>query len=310
MEHIRSNWGEKKANEVDAKLPHDEAGNPLWNERAKMAIAPYVSQYTDMAAKNTQMHNATMAEHQFRADQERARHDRAIEHKAAQDVALRQQGLELRKSVIEASGLKNVVGITQKDQSALDKNANNYKIIDYQKGNEVASRVESALLDPKKGYESISAPNARVLVEQSKLMMDNYRARTGGKYQDQQVGRMNSLLGRAEKYIDTIGEGDKLLAKDVMLQMARELKKMYADRNADLLKDELRVAEKTNQKGGNAALLSLKGDVNAAVESGKAKKVTVNGKDYIAFGKNKEDIFEVPTMPERFKNMGMFGATE
>jgi hypothetical protein len=310
LEHMRAKYGEQKAQEIDARLPHDAAGNVLWNEQAKMVVAPIVSEYTSTATKNTQLHNAASLEHQMRADEERARHDRAIEWKAAQDVALRREGLAQRSKVYEAAGFGKVVATTQKDQAALDKTANNYKIIDYQKGNEVASRVESALLDPAKGYEAVSAPNARVLVEQSKLMMDNYRARTGGKFQDQQVSRMNSLLGRAEKFIDTIGEGDKLLAKDVMLQMAREMKTMYADRNADLLKDELRVAEKTNLKGGNAALLTLKGDLNAAIDSGKAKKVVVDGKDYIAFGKNKEDIFEVPTMPERLKNMQLFGATE
>jgi hypothetical protein len=293
-----------------AKLPHDDAGNLLWNERAKMAIAPYVSQYTTMADRSRDQHNQNVLEHTIAADAERTRHDKALELKAAQDVALRREGLEIRKKVMEAGGFDKVIKVTNQDQAVLNKTATNYKIIDYQKGNEVASRVESALLDPAKGYESISSPNARVLVEQGKLMMDNYRSRTGGKYQDQQVGRMNSLLGRAEEYIDSIGEGDKLLAKDVMLQLSREMKTMYADRNSDLLKDELRVAEKTNMKGGNAALLSLKGDINAAVDSGKAKKVTLDGKDYIAFGKNKEDIFEVPTMPERFKNMGMFGATE
>lgn len=305
LEHIASAFGEKKAQDVASKLPHDADGNLVWNEKAKAALAPFAAQYTTMHESGIQAHNAASLDHQVRADEERARNDKANNVLKAQEIAVRREGIShadsRHKDTIDAMGGKETYKVTKDDQNAIYKLSNTYKIVDYQKGNEVASGVESKLLDPKQGYEAISAPNARTLVEQGKLMMDNYRARTGGKYTDQQVGRMNSLLGRAEKYIDTIGEGDKLLAKDVMLQLSREMKTMYADRNVDLLKDELSIASKTNRKGGDAGVLTLKGNLDSAVEAGRAKKVTYNGKDYVAFGKKPEDIYEIPSSPERSK---------
>lgn len=305
LEHIASVFGAKKAQDVASKLPHDADGNLVWNEKAKAALAPYVAQYTTMHESGVQAHNAATLDHQVRADAERERNDRAQNALRASEIAVRREGIaaadKRHAATIEAMGGKETYRITKDDQTAISKLSNTYKIVDYQKGNEVASRVEANLLDPKSGYEAVSAPNARTLVEQGKLMMDNYRSRTGGKYQDVQVGRMNSLLGRAEKYIDTIGEGDKLLAKDVMLQLAREMKTMYADRNVDLLKDELSIASKTNRKGGDAGVLTLKGNLDAAVEAGRAKKVVVGGKEYVAFGKGKDDIYQLPISPERSK---------
>ena len=116
------------------------------------------------------------------------------------------------------------------------------------------------------------------MADQFKLEIDNFRSRSGGKFQETELGKMNGMLQRVEKFATTIGEGDKILAKDVMLQTTREMKQLAADRHSDLLKIELhRAAVYKDKMGQDPTTLTLHGDVDMVVKTGKDKKIKVDG---------------------------------
>lgn len=303
LDHVRATYGKERADQIEARLPHDDMGNLLWNEASKNTISPLVSQYTSNADKAKSGHEQMLLEAKLREDNEKVRHDKAIESRQDQEIALRRNAQKdlagYRERLLERTGGKQEYSMTKDSQRRLDSVAKDYKIEDYRKGSEVASRAASQLVDPKAGYESITSAQARTLVQQGNRMMDNYRSRSGGKYEDAQVARMNGMLQKVEKYVETIGEGDKLLAKDQMLQLAREMKTMYLDRNADLVKQELKIAETTGRQKGNPEWLTFQGNIEDLVQANRARKVMVDGKEYLAFGTKKEDIFPLPVAPER-----------
>jgi hypothetical protein len=320
LQYIADTFGDDAARKIDQRLAHDpNTGAVLWNEKSKLASAPYASQFTTMAEKATQTQQKMNWELNAGKAAEAARHNREVEQNQDAEVAVKQQAIsaanwrqtqrikaagERQREYLEMTGAKAKYESTKEDQKRIYKLGDDYKIIEYKKGDQIAARTEAQLLDPVRGYQSVTPEQAYALVKQGKLMIDNYRARTGGAYEDKQVARMNSMLAKVEKYVTTIGEGDKLLAKGEMLNLAREMRTLHADRNAQLLRDEYNVAQTTNKKGGDAGVLSLQGDLDAAIKSGRAKKVTANGKDYVVFGSpgskpTPNDMYEIPVAPDR-----------
>ena len=317
VRHIADVFGPNEAMGLYKKLQVGPQGEVLWNDANKNVLAQYGKQYTSAHEQATQQNQALTYGLNVRKEEEAQRHNRQTELHGDQVVVTSQAAITAsnarnaariaaqkeRQAVwLEQTGMKMEGQRTKEDQARIDQLAKQYNIVNYQRTDEVAARAEAQLLDPTKGYQSINPVQARVLVEQAKLAMENYRSRGGGKYQESEIARMNGVLQRMEKWTTTIGEGDKLLAKNEMLNLAREMRTLYADTNADLLRSELGVVQNTNNKGGNASWLNLQSNMENAIASGRAKKVTVNGKEYLAVGRpgqkvTANDLFELPSVP-------------
>jgi hypothetical protein len=214
--------------------------------------------------------------------------------------------------VMDRAGMGMDYKLLKDTQSQVDKIASDYKIRDYQKGVEVADTAVAKLTDPKRGFADVSPPEARTLADQFKLMIDNYRSRTGGKYQEAELAHMNGLLQRLDKFTESIGRGDMILAKDTMLQTAQQMQKLYTDRASDLAKEELTRAKNLRARGTDSTLLTLHADVDDLERRGVVKKVQSEGKDYVLFPKpgalNKKkrtaedfDAVEMPSRPDESK---------
>lgn len=302
--------------QLEQKLPKDQDGNLVWNDQAKKIIAPVYSQFItgyqqgELKAKGIDQElRAQNIERESARDKETVRyHD--------QEIAVRRAGIAAanarQEKTLSAAGLRvdtKVLGDGAKQVETISKD---YQYPQYQHSNDVATGIEAKLIDPKQGYEAVTTANARQLVEQFKLSSDNYRRQGGGKYTEQQINKMNSTLDKLEKYTTTIGEGDKLLAKDVMLSTSRAIKDLYNDQAVNVAKKELRAADILKRKGQDPTLIDYNAisDIPKLERAGVAKTVTVDGKKYVAFGKNKEDIFELPSAPERPKVVTVEGGSE
>ena len=301
---LARNMGRNAAIAFDRQMPHDpNTGAMLWNDAGKRVV----KQYVDGALNAKDKQELADKDRKFQAD---AKEEQRKVEKDKEDARYHDSEIAVRRAGIAAAN-KRAELVTQRmggnmdyklfkdTQTEINKNADTYKIRDYQKGLEVADRAESALTDPARGYADVTAPAARTLADQFKLMIDNYRSRTGGKYQEQELGKMNGILQRLDKYTDTIGEGDKILAKDVMLQTTQEMKKLALDRNADVVKTELKYSKSLRDRGTNPLPLTTYGDIEALKKNNVAKQVTVNGKDYLVFGRDKSDQYELPSEPDK-----------
>jgi hypothetical protein len=113
---------------------------------------------------------------------------------------------------------------------------------------------------------------------------------------------MNGLIERASAYLTSWGHGNPILEKDVMLQMTDQMNGMFLDRSEDLARKKLSINSGTNRQGGNAKIVEdmaqTRRDIQPLVDKGRAKIVTLNGRDYVAFGKNKDDIYPLAEQPE------------
>jgi hypothetical protein len=306
IDRIGTAFGEQQAKAIEAKLPHDQNGALVWNEAAKKTVAPLVSQYTSMAEKAKEVHNKIEEQISRDREKETEREHRALDARENSRTAIAQQNANTKERAVKATQ-DRISGtasnkVTKDNFVAIDKAEKDYHMEDYRKGYQVASRVQDKLLDPKVGAEGISAPEARVVVDQAKLMMDNYRSRTGGKYNEDQFKQMNGLIERASAYLTSWGHGNPILEKDVMLQMTDQMNGMFLDRSEDLARKKLSINSGTNRQGGNAKIVEdmaqTRRDIQPLVDKGRAKIVTLNGRDYVAFGKNKDDIYPLAEQPE------------
>jgi hypothetical protein len=308
---INDNFGKKAAMEVYNAVPHDAEGMPIWNESAKKSLAPYVSRFTSMHEDAMQKYRAAEIVNQEKSQEERSRHDKATERERDQEIALRRNGqaqtqkrFEDRMKVAGLTYDRKAVRDTQND---LNKLAAESKIGDFKAAADFASGIESKLKDPAQGYVSVSPEDARQLVEQAKLMQRNFRSIGGGsKFQESEMTRMNSFLEKFEKYIGTVGEGEKILAKDQMLNLTGTMQSVYQNRNAELVKQELQRKKILADRGNNPEWVQGRGDIDSLKKSGRAAEVTVDSKSYLAIvppGKTKkdlkkEDLFEIPQAPK------------
>lgn len=319
LDSIATNFGVEAARAVNAKLPHDGKGFPIWNDTAKQMLAPYASQFTTMHEKAMQDYRKAEVQHQADTLAETQRRHREEAHeadvRAAQAVAAEKGRMARAQMVMDRMGGAGYK-VTKDSIDQVDKLAKEYRIRDYRKSVEVADSISSKLTDPARGYAEVNPANARALVDQFKLMIDNYRARTGGRYQEAEISRMNGLLQRLDKFTEKIGEGDALLAKDVMLQTTKQMQQLYTDRATDLAKEELQRAQILKKRGGDPTVLPLQTNPGQAADlqdlerRGAAKRVTADGKDYVLFpkpgaltkkkrGPEDFDAFELPSAPEQ-----------
>jgi hypothetical protein len=312
LKMINDNFGKKAAMDVYSKLPHDSEGMPIWNDSAKSVLAPYVSQFTTMHEKAMQGQKAAELKIHEDANKERIRHDKATEQERNSEIAVRREGIaaanKRHENTLKAAGLKYDSTLVKQTQADLNKLATDAKIGDFKALNDMASSIETRLLDPAKGYASVTPEDARAFVEQSKLAMKNFRSSmgSGSKLSEQEFSKMNSLLERAEKWVDTFGKGESILAKDQMLNMTETAKTMYQNRNAELVKQELQRKKILSDRGNNPDWVIGRGDIDALKESGRAAEVTIDNKKYLAIvppGKTrkdlkKEDLFEIPQAPK------------
>jgi hypothetical protein len=318
LQHIHDTYGPQKAQDIDRKLPHDGSGVPIWNETAKQVLTPYVGQYTSMHEKAMQVHRSNEVAIQAATLEERVRSDRERERETTARLAqerelgyARIKAADKRADAIADRFSQNMdYKVTREGIAASEKIAEQYKIRDYRKGVEVADSTAAKLTDPARGYADVTAPQARELADQFKLMIDNYRARTGGKYQEAELSKMNGLLQKLDKFTETIGEGDKILAKDVMLQTARVMQNSYTNRVTDLAKEELKMLNSVKDRRGNPMVVTPHFEVEDLEKRDAAIKVNKDGKDYLLFvkpesrGKKKktqadfDQAIEMPSAPE------------
>lgn len=321
IEHIADQFGEKEAEKLWNRLPHGPDGGVLWNDRAKQILKSGVDQYTTMHERG-QLNHWAVTEKQ--AEAEAARHAR--EHtdklnKEDKEYRLHREQVsqgwgrldEMRKrtkALQDITGGKTERDVTKNDQAEMDKQQKTWQIAEYKKVDEVAKGIEAQLVDPAQGFKAVTPDNARLLVEQMKLVARNFKAGQGGKYQEDQINRMNGWIEKVGKWVEEVPGGNKILEKDVMLHAARDLQTVAADRNVNLLKNELSISQHTNPKGGNATWLrfgggSAEAGADWAIQSGNAEKITIDGHDYLTFGKTKkerekkENMFPMPVEPKR-----------
>ena len=307
---IGQQFGPQAKAKFDAAFMDPTAGIPVYNAAAQKKLNTMSTQFTDASKQASEKLALMQYQRQIAEDKQRVKHQTAQEKHATQEESLQREGLAVRRSAIsaantrqdkalEAAGLRvdtKVLGDFSKQVEGVSKQ---YKLPEFQHSNDVASRVETLLKDPAQGYEAVTTANARQLVEQFRLSADNYQRLVGSKYGDVQINKMNSTLDKLEKFTMTIGEGDKLLAKDVMLSTTKAIKDLYIDQNIAAAKKELRLADTLKRRGQDPTLITYNADIPALEKAGMAKKVTIDGKQFLAFGPNKEDIYAMPAAPER-----------
>ena len=302
-----------RARLVENNLPHDPVtGERLWNQMAKNAVGQYAA--SNLKTKDSLELQDKAREYNRKLDEdvERRRHDRELEKEASARVAVEREGIRSREKiheeVLRASGIKfdrKAVDTTQKE---IDTLARDSKLGDFKAAADVASRVESKLVDPKQGYASVTTEDARQLVEQAKRLQQNFRSFGGtSKLTEQEVRNMNSFLEKYEKWFQSIGKGDPILSKDQMLNLTESMKQVYADRNAEQVKQELQRGKVLADRGMNPEWVTTRGNIDDLKEAGRAYEVNIEGKPYLAIlppGKKKEqltkkDFYAIPQAPER-----------
>ena len=87
-----------QARAIAKTLPRDNAGNLVWNERAKAAISPYVQRYTTMQQAAEQAHWKSIEEEKIRADQLRQQDEERKNRVSDASIARSQSGTSLDKT--------------------------------------------------------------------------------------------------------------------------------------------------------------------------------------------------------------------
>jgi len=319
LRHIADTFGPPAATDIYKRLEVNSTdGQVLWNDANKRVFDQYRGQFTSMHEQSSIKNAAQTYDLNERKATEQAAHNRATElhgdqvvatsrdaiaHADARNAARLRDKQSGRDQFYTMTGMKNERIVSDKDQDRINQIAKDYKIEDYQKTAQVAERIEAKLTDPKQGFNAVNPVEARTLVDQYKQLVNNYRAHASGKYQESEISRMNGIMQKMSKWAESIGRGDSLLDKNTMLQLTQEVKTLAADRNADMVRQELNILQNTNQRGGMATWITRRGDLEAAIASGRAKRVKLpDGAEAVAIPQRgakvtANDIYPLPTAP-------------
>ena len=304
VQHIADTFGKDAAFNVDKQLLHAPDGSYLWNKSQQDRLKQFSNQFTTANEQFMQDFNlrkivgeeANWKSEAARRDAETRQGESriAIERERA---GIAGKSLNLRQAAFDATLGKGAISLLMADQKRIDAEAAKSKIPDYTNAYNVANRTATKLTG-QGGFDAITPALGADLVQQAGIMMRNESTRVGGTKQEMQnIGKMNSFLDKWGLWLTSFGQGEKYLAKDRMLELAREMQNVYADRNANVVKEELKVVQQSMKKTPLAYQLTMHGSLENAVATGRAVK-TKDGK-YVAFlgpdGKpSPENTFALP----------------
>lgn len=315
LNFVRSTFGAPAAEEIIRTLPLDQAGQPMWNDATKQAIAPYVSRYTTMAQKATQEHNALTLERQTQRDAQLAANEdtqRRLQLMAIQHADLRasaaQAGANQRaKDRLDAleKGLgfreeREQTRIETQGNAALQKDPTVSNLDRYEKAfNAAKNVVENINNNAWLKSRNVSEPAADAMMQEYRNAVQNFRANSGGKWSVEDQKKYASTMEKLNSFVQTIGQGKKPDTR-VMQDVAGEINRMYQEQNASALKATLRQREIVYNQGGDPNNVQSRASVDRAIASGKAKSWTDpdTGTQYLRFGPGKDDAFPVYTAPK------------
>lgn len=307
----------QKLNRLDPnwwrKLPlgavDTENGKPIATDKTAQAMKALQYQSLKSVQQLQREEFATRAkEAEARIAETARKNKKDEERKAAEEHAKREAIQEKQQAKKEKStelSNRDQIIIGQANASVASE-IKTLKLEDTLTHKDMAEGILQKLADPKRGYEAISTPEARALVEAFKLEVTNNRALGGGgKYTDAQVKKMNSWLDLPGKFIETIGRGDTLIAKDVMRNMAGVLQNIADEKTMRAARMYFEEADNvTSRIGKNKSAgdlvrsppgwRDLENKVNPITGHPYLVMRTSGGKTYAILGPKASDIFVIP----------------
>lgn len=266
----------------DAKAALQFAGKQLLTTMDKMKIEDQQSEI-ERRLNQTKTDQANTAE--------TVRRDNMVDARSREGLAIHAQELGDRRE--ERATVRGEMALTR-EQAALDKDPGVQTYSKYQTGVNVARSTLALLADPVQGLDNVSPAQALTVSKAFSNMIQDYRPRSGGKNDSKDIARMNGVFQDLEKYTTTIGDGAKLMARDKMVEAAQVMENLYQDKNAEVVQRSLKAQEAVFARSGDPTALRVQGSIQDALKSGRAKTAALDGKRYIVFGSNKDQMFLIP----------------
>ncbi len=313
--YVRRTFGPQEAAKITAGLPRDMNGDPVWNDAAKQAIAPYVSRYTTMAQKATQQNQAAQLDRQLQSDAERADyHDQTLEQQRLNREAANARAANAQIGANQRANARNAIvaeGLDirgQREQRMVENQTDSalqsdpvIKTYDkFEKAYNAGRNVFAAIQNGSSRQVQTAA--ADDMMKEYKNAIENFRANSGGKWSVEDQKKYGSTLQKMESFVKTIGQGYKP-PTEVMESVAGEINRLYNEQNAMAVRRTLQARAKVYDQGGNPMNVRSPASIDRAVQSGIAQKMKdpETGIEYLKFGKDApsaDNTFPIYTKPK------------
>lgn len=164
---------------------------------------------------------------------------------------------------------KNARLAVDKNQAILEKDPL-YKNYDrYEQARGAVRFIEQKLAQPG-GYQNVTAADVQQLRSHFNNIKEDFRTRAGGKYSEQDFAKLNGVLQSLDKWVSTIGRGTPAAAERPAKDAMAAINDEYTTRTTNLVKSELKIAQKVEKQGGDPENMRLKGDVGFLLQQGRA----------------------------------------
>lgn len=201
-------------------------------------------------------------------------HDRIAAARQAGDearAAMLEAKREALRATMDAKDAKDTRLNTQNVQSTLDKNEAVRLFPKYEQSFNTARMINDQIANDTK-YQKITAPQIDSLRQAYMSMANAYRARAGGKADQQTLDKFNGLTQNVEKYLLTIGQGTPKESRDTSIKIYNAMEDMYAIAAADTFKAELEARRAGRTKGADVDAIQYKALNDEGIRNLLAKK--------------------------------------
>lgn len=236
--------------------------------------------------------------------EETARHNRANEEHQRKEEQLQREGLTIRKNEYELKRIERedkqqadrnerVGGVLARE---LDKNPiyKNFDTVDMTL--RYAQQTKAVLDDPTKGYKALSNTDILALTKQYQNLQNDFRARTGTKFEAAEMEKLNGLWQKADKFIASLGRGTPVANELVVRDMVNTMEQIADNYNLETAISEFRAVEKAVSRGADPSVVIKKADYGRLRQQGRIGQ-SEDGK-YLVFGAKGERQVKIPIKVE------------
>lgn len=209
------------------------------------------------------------AESRDEARKANAQHQRTLELIAQENLEMRQDVKAERKEV-KAAAAKTAA--TTEVQRTLNKDPIYANFSKYEVGLDQARNTVDVLNQPD-GYKKLRPSDLRALGSTFTNMKEGFRARTGGKYDAQELNDFNGAFQKLDKYIESIGSGTAIFNEKTARDVANTVTELYDNVNKVVVVQSLKGQELAAQKKGDPEAILFKGDIQRLFNTGQARWV-------------------------------------
>jgi len=124
------------------------------------------------------------------------------------------------------------------------------------------------------GMGSVSAADVQQLRAHYQNIIEDFRARAGGKYNQQEFAKLSGLIQNMDKWAESIGRGTPAASESVARDVIGTIADEYVTRTKQVVIDGLQAAARVERNNGDVRRLSLKGDIGVLVKNGMASVKT------------------------------------